>query len=90
MEQVTDLETASPVWKTGILAFVLHLHILFHTGVEPVSLRSRRSILSDELMEFDGGSGRLRSVVVRLKGVYSAIELQTHMVGVVSSALTAS
>lgn len=25
-----------------------------------------------------GGSGRLCSVVVRLKGVYSAIELQTH------------
>ena len=29
MEQVTDLETASPAWKAGILAFILHLHIWY-------------------------------------------------------------
>lgn len=34
--------------------------------------------LSSFLLLLDGGPGRLCSVVVRLKGVYSAIELQAH------------
>ena len=34
--------------------------------------------LSSFLLLLDGRPGRLCSVVVRLKGVYSAIELQAH------------
>lgn len=35
--------------------------------------------LSSFLLLLNGGPGRLCSVVVRLKGVYSAIELQTQI-----------
>lgn len=38
MERVTGIEPASPAWKAGALAVVLHPHMVSSDGIEPPTL----------------------------------------------------